>query len=294
MQPTPPGLEIQIPQRPQELPKWRRQVATYLSDHGTALRRGFEDQPETDRELDRLALLVQVADLYWATPEMSALAVASSAQLSDVDWAKDARPAAAGLIVFADGIGNVDGIPVDAMTWGPSEKGLRIWCWVHRRRIEVNLHGTGVQLLEVLPPLIPTIGEDVEAGHMEVADLPEVLRTPMATLAAAWLLMQQPTLASTSAERPPKPQRKAAARRGEELPDVTMIDLRRRYVPDNEAEPGDSGRTYRYRWVVSGHWRDQAHGPGRASRKRIWIPSYEKGPADAPLLLTEKVNVWRR
>jgi hypothetical protein len=45
-----------------------------------------------------------------------------------------------------------------------------------------------------------------------------------------------------------------------------------------------------HRWVVSGHWRNQSHGPGREQRRRQWIPAHIKGPDGAPLLATERVN----
>lgn len=38
----------------------------------------------------------------------------------------------------------------------------------------------------------------------------------------------------------------------------------------------------------------QPHGPERALRRQQWIPAYIKGPDGAPLLATERVNVWRR
>lgn len=36
------------------------------------------------------------------------------------------------------------------------------------------------------------------------------------------------------------------------------------------------------RFVVRGHWKQQAYGPGRAERKMIFVEPYWKGPADAP------------
>jgi len=46
--------------------------------------------------------------------------------------------------------------------------------------------------------------------------------------------------------------------------------------------------------VVSGHWRKQPYGPEQSLRRQTWIPAYIKGPDGAPLLATERVNVWRR
>ncbi len=45
---------------------------------------------------------------------------------------------------------------------------------------------------------------------------------------------------------------------------------------------GDVDRIYKIRWIVSGHWRNQPHGPGGMLRKRIWIAPFWKGPEGAP------------
>ena len=41
------------------------------------------------------------------------------------------------------------------------------------------------------------------------------------------------------------------------------------------------GWKLRARFTVRGHWRNQAHGPGRALRMRKWIAPFWKGPAGA-------------
>lgn len=43
---------------------------------------------------------------------------------------------------------------------------------------------------------------------------------------------------------------------------------------------GGTGKSWRaaQRFIVRGHWRNQAHGEGRALRKRLWIEPHWKGP----------------
>ena len=108
--------------------------------------------------------------------------------------------------------------------------------------------------------------------------------------------MQQPQLVDRTQERADKHTARAYARDGLPAPEVSIVDLRRQYTPqDQDAdEGGDAPRRYRHRWVVSGHWRNQAHGPDRSLRRKTWVPAHMKGPDGAPLLATEKVNVWRR
>ena len=116
------------------------------------------------------------------------------------------------------------------------------------------------------------------------------------TLAAAWLLMEQPTLVERRLAEPDKHTARAYQRCQQPLPGVTIIDLRSAYAPDQREETGSdpAGRRYRHRWVVRGHWRYQPYGPEHSLRRKQWIPVHLKGPDGAPLLVTEKVNVWRR
>jgi hypothetical protein len=62
---------------------------------------------------------------------------------------------------------------------------------------------------------------------------------------------------------------------------------------DLEGDPGASqtGRRWKVRTLVRGHYRWQAHGPGRSLRKRIWIRPHYAGPQHAPL--TKKVTELR-
>jgi len=39
-----------------------------------------------------------------------------------------------------------------------------------------------------------------------------------------------------------------------------------------------AGWKIKTKFIVRGHWRNQAHGPGRSERKRIWIEPFWKGP----------------
>jgi len=52
---------------------------------------------------------------------------------------------------------------------------------------------------------------------------------------------------------------------------------------------GKSSRTCKVRWVVRGHWRNQACGKGRQERRPTWIEPYWKGPEGAPTILREAV-----
>lgn len=59
-------------------------------------------------------------------------------------------------------------------------------------------------------------------------------------------------------------------------------------VPLMDAGPGAGGQPLTVRQRVQGHWRHQAHGAGRASRKLIWVEPYWRGPDDGVLPVKTK------
>lgn len=81
------------------------------------------------------------------------------------------------------------------------------------------------------------------------------------------------------------------ARRAKLAPHVTVIMLRRRKNSLGGQER-EGAIEWHHRWVVRGHWRKWEYKDGTTGR--IWISPYVKGPDDAPLLVTEKVNVLGR
>jgi hypothetical protein len=75
-------------------------------------------------------------------------------------------------------------------------------------------------------------------------------------------------------------------------PAVRVVQLR--HGPPATTGGEQSTRTYRHRWAVTGHWRNQAVGKDYAEHRPVYINPYLKGPADAPLLDTPKVKAWTR
>lgn len=55
----------------------------------------------------------------------------------------------------------------------------------------------------------------------------------------------------------------------------------------------DFNGAYSHRWIVSGHFRNQAVGQNWSEHRVIWIPPYVAGPAGKPLVIKEKVTVIR-
>lgn len=300
---------------PRDLPRRRNLTLKRLNDPANPLR--AQTGKENQSGLDALARHLRAAELYWVSAPMAALGMSAGAQLDELDANPETRPAGCGLIAFDGGIGNLplpggwagigpdrrplhvplDHLPVSVLSWGPYEGEVLVWAFTDRREMRDALASHGAELVEdSLPPLIPTLaaGLPIQPVRPDDASLGR-LQPAARALVASWLLMQQPTLADRTTTRPKKSERGETLRLGLPDPEVSVVDLRRQYVPDDREETGETGgRRYRHRWVVSGHWRDQAHGPHRSLRRKTWIAAHVKGPDGAPLLATERVNMWRR
>ena len=297
-----------MPIRPGDLPRLRRQVLAQLDDPSAPVR--AKTGASNQEALDRLASHLRAADLYWVAPEMAALSVHAGGELAASTWTLGDRPSGCGLLWWGDGVHQLNfggGVhaPIDAVSWGPSENGTVVWVFIHRSRVEEATRTLGGQLVSAdVPPLVPMRGNvlPIEVEPLSVAELAarqagdgKVPASMLMTLAAAWALMQQPTLVERTLESAGKAEARSAARAGLPAPEYSRVDLRRQWVPRDQDAAGDGdARRYRYRWVVSGHWRQQPYGPDRSLRRQQWIPAHVKGPDGAPLLATEKVNVWRR
>lgn len=248
---------------------------------------------------------LRASELFWASQDMTALAVHAGEQLEEARWATADRPSPCGLMVFDGGLGMVQvhpGMngPVTALAWGPGPgETLVVW---HLMTGEQFTGGVPVPNPEAVPPLIairearlPVTAEPVPMDGLPAHEGMAPSRTIMAALAAAWHLMGQPQLIERTVQEPHRADGRSLRRAG--MPDggVSLMALRRQYTPqDRDPDAGTDQRTYRNRWIVSGHWRNQAYGPERSLRRQTWVPAHMKGPEGAPLLSTEKVNVWRR
>lgn len=101
-----------------------------------------------------------------------------------------------------------------------------------------------------------------------------LMRAAQTTLA----LMREFRAASRYRERPDRPTRKSVRRAGLPERDVLVVRLRReRSLGERVGDHID----YAYRFMVSGHWRDQWY-PSAQTHRQVWISPYVKGPDDKP------------
>jgi len=149
-----------------------------------------------------------------------------------------------------------------------------------------------------LGPAMAMPGQRKTAEIMADGDAPSEFTNAIRLVHAFWLLVGQTV--STATEAPlDRATRKRAGRAGLP-PRVTVISLRN---TETKRAEGESLVEWNHRWMVRGFWRWQVCGPNHPLaqeiepgkwRARIWVAPFVKGPADKPLVVSEKVYAVHR
>jgi hypothetical protein len=263
--------------------------------------------PARDRQRATLTRLA-AAPLYWVSTEMTAVALDASGDIPA--WVPEqVMPSADGFLIWQGNMPPIrasdlndnqrpigpDGARLDVsvgaagVMWSRSSN--RVNLAVLSLTSDVVAAGATLTTSELV---VPTGTAAISsAKEIDPAEMAGEAAGFIAALGATWVLMGQPTVAEPRTVTPKGTEYRAARRRRRDPPVVSIVDLRP--MIHTPTDPTDEpGRIYTHRWVVRGHWRHQAYGPERTLRKAVWVPSYLKGPAGAPLLRTEHVHVWRR
>ena len=67
--------------------------------------------------------------------------------------------------------------------------------------------------------------------------------------------------------------------------EITVVQLRNKEYAGGNQEPSGNTLEYNFRWMVSGHWRNQWYAT-EEKHKLKWIDAYIKGPEEKPLKTT--------
>jgi hypothetical protein len=257
---------------------------------------------------------------WWVEPEMCEVLHSAEGTLpADTMLEPELVPRGSGLIVFGSSLSGIeshtgdDSVRVDALLYGPVElppykvgqspmAALAIASY-HRivdllnadERAEFGaLCGQHGDLWVPLGRSDWVLGTRLDDQHAPFIPPPSLasMIEDRRRLATLWLLTTQAGITDTT-EYVPRPLiRRRAARRGAPSPTVQVIDVKHRSTSGNSG-PGDEHRRITVRYLVSGHWRNQAYGPGRQYRRPKWISSHWRGPDDGPISSTKKVRVWK-
>lgn len=265
-----------------DLPKVRKKFLSilHLSTHGKLAEQiaTLDNSDEFFTFSKHFAHEVEKCDLWWASDDMTKLALGARDNLPD--WTPTfAMPASSGLLHWASNAITCDGTPVDTAIW--IKQGSQLHISLYKSLPSGDLEPAQVSMVESDEPF----SQSSFAIKQDRATAPIVQ-----LIGATWLLMQQPTISEIKRTNRGKGHR---GKQPVEINDVQIINLRTLARDDTEPRKQEGTREYHHRWVVGGHWRQQACGPGRKQRKPVFILPYVKGPEDAPLK-TERVNVWRR
>jgi hypothetical protein len=253
------------------------------------------------------------ATMWWIDEEMVELLLAAAPTIPD-DVTPEALdlPAPAGLVVLGKpwwGVsadGRKDPVRVDAFMWGvttlpPIRPGdpedgvlalsLSAYQWAEEAGNGLGLYAPLGRSDWPFDSKLPECWEGLTESRL--ASFMEDRRV----LAALVTLLAQPGLTSVQHHRQKQNIVQRQERAGvapENAAAVKLVVLRR---PANKrvGEPQNGQeRHYSHRWPVRPHFVNQPYGPGSSLRKLILRGPYFKGPEDAPLLVKDEVNVWRR
>jgi len=237
---------------------------------------------------ERRSLLAEGLDqsrLYWIDPQFTALVAQVLADLPTTAITDRIVPKGSGLLVWSTPVDQRHRIA--AASWTPRPDGWQMVCY---RSLGLDLPSTVIELVRhEVGWLVPV--HAVHVPHEVTVDGSK----PLAALVASWLIIAQQLTRDEPTPADP-PIRKAYARAHRPPPEVRLVGIK---PASSQPQPAQaehdrtpSGRAKPdHRYWVSGHPRNQAHGPGRSLRKVIDIDPYLKGPEDAPIKASTTVRV---
>ncbi|KAB1943413.1 hypothetical protein F8271_09975 [Micromonospora sp. ALFpr18c] len=235
------------------------------------------------RQRQDIAASLQGGRLYAVDDEFTDLACTAAVDLPATVLDVEDLPAPHGLLLWAAAVAG----GVCAASWASIDDGIQIVCYRAIGGTDRIEDATAVQALrEQVGWLIPVDHQLITARRpMTSAD------GAFAVLAATWLLIAQRTgeAVSVPADRSI---RKAYERRRRPTPQVRLVRIRsRQNTSRRETGSGESRQPQAQRQWISGYWRSQPHGPGRALRKDVYVFAYLRGPTDAPIAASTTVRI---
>ncbi|WP_285480213.1 hypothetical protein [Amycolatopsis sp. NBRC 101858] len=131
-------------------------------------------------------------------------------------------------------------------------------------------------------------GQPIELAHIAAA---ETTINWLRTVHAGWIFCTPNTLTETTEEHLPRTQRARAQRAGISPSPVRVVSVSRTATSKPARRDEPSGRTVSVRFPVAPFIRRQAYGPGRQLRRLTPVAGHWRGPVDAPIRITKKVNL---
>lgn len=236
------------------------------------------------RHTEHLTKAVKDSGLYWISSDFTQLSIMAGKDFDKVEISSTDLPSPNGLMIFDQPIGafqKIEGeVDVVAVSWATVPLGVWINLYFQpeqKQRPDFDVASLRSRVGYLMCPN-PGIGLEFDKTFAAPApDEPDF----MLTILAAWFLIAQPGVAEISEAPVDKKLARAAARSGNRLTPVKLVDLRRR--PTRNTGATHAGRPLKVRVYRSGHWKNQPYGPKRGLRRHIYVSPYIAGPEGAPL-----------
>ncbi len=267
------------------------------------------------------------AQLFYVTPDITRLVRQAAPSLRDHwDIQPQDIPAPTGFMLFAEPMAEYvreDGKRIDivAVSWGGTELlssdtgGLWVTFWsvtdfaaikrlarsmgASAAEAELTAHQQNAELTwdnELYMPWgakaasrAPAPG--VRAIRPDQIGAAETTIGWLQTVHAGWIFCTPNTLTETAEEHLPRTQRVRAERAGYSAAPVRVVSVSRKTSSRSAHRGEPSGRTVGVRFPVAPFIRRQAYGPGRTLRRLTPVAGHWRGPVDAPIRITKKVNL---
>lgn len=240
-----------------------------------------------EKHVNHIASGIDVSKLYWISEDFTSLATIAGQDLTELTLTSEDLPSRFGLLVWARPIGEIKrpaGMAgLRAVSWTPVPGGL--WLNVYFQADDADPLYNVEYRQEFGYFQSPSLGTGIPWD--ETGEVTDSMRTDnqfILTLFSTFFLMRQPGVVVESEAPVDKKLIRSLKRSGYKIPDVRVVDLRRhvRGKPESVEEAAER-RKISVRFMVRGHWKNQAYGPARSLRRPIYISPFIKGPDDAPL-----------
>jgi hypothetical protein len=230
--------------------------------------------------IEHFQKIVRLASTFYVSADMMALLEASWPSLPDGLLSDEEYPDECGYMIYDRPLQDVPTDPESSL-----REPVQGYMWVASKdQIEAY------PLAAAVGTLPDTYWPVSALWHVARHASDDVLQR-LKPLRATWAFMRQ-KLAVTSAEPADRAERRRCAKLG--LPqEVNVVRVRKHEHRPGDI-PGQRDVEWSHRWLVAGHWRQQACGPNREDRRPTWISSHIKGPDDLPLVLKDRVTAWVR
>lgn len=269
------------------------------------------------KKVDSLVSGISSAPAFFVGRDMCQVINHSAAVLDSSDVADEGYPPSkSGFVYFEEGfeVQDVRGetLKLSAIVWQQTADGVILHLWndqyahpddmsdalkdmpeAFRRLcgrwgyVGVSFYRHGDVLGDAVYMPSEKLAEKYETKGVEVQPVTNIVRFAH----AFWLMLQQKI---TVSHKETADKRMARRMSWAGMPsDITVITLRHIEYPEGT---GESLVVWKHRWIVRGFWRWQPYKDeaGAWARRRIWIDPYIKGPKDAPLKISRKVNALVR